>query len=174
MSTSLEMPGNKKGSRDGAPCPSMVERVTVGALEFPKLAKGNYHDWAFVIKVNLEPMSLWNVVESDSVKSHDDQMALVAILHVVPAEMKSDIVKKRVKEVWMTVKTMRLGNKLVCAVNTQKLLGAFENVKFCDGESIDEFTMRLNSLASKLCTLGEKIDEVHLIKKMSHIVPKQY
>jgi hypothetical protein len=92
----------------------------------------------------------------------------------LPAEMKSDIVKKSVKEAWMMVKTMRLGNEHVCAVNTQKLLGAFENVKFRDGESIDEFAMRLNSLASKLRTLGEKIDEVHLIKKMSRIIPKQY
>jgi hypothetical protein len=47
-------------------------------------------------------------------------------------------------------------------------------VKFHDGESIDEFTMHLYSLASELRVLGEKIDIVRLIKKMLRIVPKQY
>jgi hypothetical protein len=33
---------------------------------------------------------------------------------------------------------------------------------------------RLSSIASDLCELGEKIDDVHLVKKMLHVIPKQY
>jgi hypothetical protein len=114
-------------------------------------------------------------MESNSIEHHDDRMASAAVLHAVPAEMKSSTTeKKSAKEAWMMVKTMRLGDERVHAANTQKLLGSFENVKFRDGELIGEFAMRLNSLASELCALGEKIDEVWLIKKMLHVVPKHY
>jgi hypothetical protein len=173
MSTSPETPDNKKGSSDGAPCLDVVERVTAGTLKFLKLVKGNYHKWVLVMKVNLEAMCPYNTVEFDAIEHRDDWMALAAILHVVPMEMKSSITqKKSAKEAWMVVKTMRLGDERVCATNAQKLLRSFENVKFHNGESINEFAMRLNSLASKLHALGEKIDEVRLIKKMLHVIPK--
>jgi hypothetical protein len=68
MSTLSEMSGKMKGSNDGAPCLAMVEHIATGALEIPKLVKGNYHEWALIMKVNLEALRLWNVVESDSVE----------------------------------------------------------------------------------------------------------
>jgi hypothetical protein len=127
------------------------------------------------MKVNLEAMGLWNVVESGSVERREDRMALAAILRAAPAEMKSTIAEKSsAKEAWMVVRIMRQGDERVREANAQKLLGAFENVKFRDGETIDKFAMRLNTLASELRALGEKVDEVRLIKKMLRIVPKQY
>jgi hypothetical protein len=45
-------------------------------------------------------------------------------------------------------------------------------VKFHNGELINEFAMRWNSLVSELHALGRRIDEVRLIKKMLRIVPK--
>jgi hypothetical protein len=175
MSTPPETPDSKKGSASAAPCPIMVERAAAGTLEFPTLAKGNYHEWALMMKVNLEAMGLWNVVESSSVERREDRVALAAILRAVPAEMKSTIAEKSsAKEAWMAVRIMRLGDERVREANAQKLLGAFENVKFRDGETIDEFAMRLNTLVSELRALGEKVDEVRLIKKMLRIVPKQY
>jgi hypothetical protein len=75
MSTSSEKPGDKKGGNDDAPHPVVVESVvanTSRALEFPKLVKGNYHEWALAVKVKLEAMCLWNVVKSNSVKRHED------------------------------------------------------------------------------------------------------
>jgi hypothetical protein len=120
-------------------------------------------------------MGLWNAVESGSVERREDRMALAAILRAVPAEMKSTIAEKSsAKEAWMAVRIMRLGDERVREANAQKLLGAFENVKFRDGETIDEFAMRLNTMASELRALGEKVDEVRLVKKVLRIVPKQY
>jgi hypothetical protein len=171
MSTPPTTPDSKKGSAGAAPCPVMVERAAASTLEFPTLTKGNYHEWALVMKVNLEAMGLWNAVESGSVERREDRMALAAILRAVPVEMKSTIAEKSsAKEAWMAVRIMRLGDERVREANAQKLLGAFENVKFRDGE----FAMRLNTLASELRALGEKVDEVRLIKKMLRIVPKQY
>jgi hypothetical protein len=175
MSTPPKMPDINKGSSGGAPCSGVVEHVTAGMLEFPTLAKGNYHEWALVMKVNLEAMGLWDAVESGSVEQRKDRMALAAILCVVPLEMKSTIAEKSsAKEAWKAVQIMRLGDERVHEANAQKLLGAFENVKFRNGETIDEFAMRLNMLASELRALGEKVDEVRLIKKMLRIILKQY
>jgi hypothetical protein len=175
MSTPPTTPDSNKGSSGGAPCSGVVERVAAGTLEFPTLAKGNYHEWALVMKVNLEALGLWNAVESGSVERREDRMALAAILCAVPAEMKLTIAEKSsAKEPWMAVRIMRLGDERVHEANAQKLLGVFENVKFHDGEMIDEFAMRLNTLASELRALGKKVDEVRLVKKMLHIVPKQY
>jgi hypothetical protein len=175
MSTPPETPKSKKGSAGTAPCPVMVERAAASTLEFLTLVKGNYHEWALVMKVNLEAMGLWNAVESGSVERREDRMALAAILRVIPVEMKSRITEKSsAKEAWMAVRIMRQGDERVHEANAQKLLGAFENIKFHDGETIDEFAMRLNTLASELRALGEKVDEVQLIKKMLRIVPKQY
>jgi maltooligosyltrehalose synthase len=97
-------------------------------------------------------------VESDSVERREDRMALVAILRAVPAEMKSTIAEKSsAKEAWMAVRIMRLGDERVREANAQKLLGAFENVKFRDGETIDEFAMRLNTLVSSSARWGRRL-----------------
>jgi hypothetical protein len=53
-----ETSDSKKGSTGTAPCSVMVERAATGTLEFPTLAKGNYHEWALVMKMNLEAMGL--------------------------------------------------------------------------------------------------------------------
>jgi hypothetical protein len=121
MSTSLKTLGNKKDSSDGVPCLVVVECDVANTLEFPKLAKGNYHEWALVVKVNLEAMGLSNVVESDSVERREDRMAIAAILRAVPLEMKSSIAeKKSAKEACAAVKIMRLGDERVCVRRTHR------------------------------------------------------
>jgi hypothetical protein len=46
---------------------------------------------------------------------------------------------KTVKEAWEAVKVMRIGTDRVKEVNTHKLLQEFENIKFRDGESMEDF-----------------------------------
>jgi hypothetical protein len=103
-------------------------------------------------------------IQGKSTNSFSNQaiwMALAAILRAVPVEKKSSIAEKNsAKEMWTAIKTIRLGDEHVCAANVQKLLGAFENVKFHDSESIDEFAMGLNLLASKPRALDEKTEEM--------------
>jgi hypothetical protein len=101
-------------------------------------------------------------VESSSVERREDRLALAAILRAVPTEMKSTITEKsRAKEAWMAVRIMWLGDERVHEANAQKLLGAFVNVKFRDGETIDEFSMRLDTLASELRAQGEIVRNKH-------------
>lgn len=68
-------------------------------------------------------------------------MTLAAILRAVPTEMKSSITeKKSANKVWTVVKTMRMGDEHVREMNTQKLLMAFENVKFQHGGTMGRIT----------------------------------
>jgi hypothetical protein len=79
--------------------------------------------------------------------------------------------QKTIKEAWGVVKTMRLGVDRVKAVNAQKLLKEFENIAFKDGESVEDFGMRITNLVSNLKTLGEIVEDNHVVKKFLRVVP---
>lgn len=81
------------------------------------------------------------------------------LLRSVPKEMWQSLgERKTVKEVWDAVKVMRIGVDRVKEVNTQKLLQEFENIKFKDGESVEDLGMQITNLVGNLCVLGEVED----------------
>ena len=82
--------------------------------------------------------------------------------------------KKTIKEAWTAVKSLRVGAERVKEANAQWLLREFENIAFKDGETVDEFAMRINALAANLRTSGETIDETQVVKKMLRVLPKRY
>jgi hypothetical protein len=82
--------------------------------------------------------------------------------------------KKTVKEAWEAVKSMRIGAERVKEANAQRLLQEFENIKFKDSETVDEFAMRIGGLAADLRTSGETIDDSRVVKKMLRVLPKRY
>jgi hypothetical protein len=78
-----------------------AERVTGGTVKLPLLTKGNYTEWCLVMQVSLEALGLWNVVEIGKGERREDRLALSAILHAVPSEMKAGLtVKLMAKEAW--------------------------------------------------------------------------
>ena len=79
--------------------------------------------------------------------------------------------KKTVKEAWEAVKIMRVGAERVKEANTQRLLKDFENIAFVEGESVDDFMMRINALAADLRTLGEAVEDTKVVKKMLCVLP---
>ena len=58
--------------------------------------------------------------------------------------------KKIVKEAWESLKTMRLGTDCVKEVNAQKLLSEFEQIAFKSGETIHDFAIRIQKIATAL------------------------
>jgi len=59
-------------------------------------------------------------------------------------------------------------------VNAQKLLKEFENIAFKEGESIDDFGMRITNLVGNLKTLGETIDDERVVKKFLRVAPARF
>jgi hypothetical protein len=130
-----------------------------------------------LMQCNLEAMEVWEAVDQGGkgVKRAHDRLAMSALLRSVPKEMWTTLgAKKTVKEAWDAVKSMRQGADRVKESNARKLLQEFENIQFKNGELIDDFGLRINSLAEKLRGLGEAVSEVRVVKKILRVLPKQY
>ena len=111
-----------------------------------------------MLQCNFETLEIWDTIEPGgaNVKRARDRQAMAGILRSVPSEMWQMLgAKKNVKEAWEAVKSMRIGADRVKEANAQRLLKEFENIKFNDSESVDEFAMRIGALAVDLRTSGE-------------------
>lgn len=98
-----------------------------------------------------------------------------ALLRSVPREMWQTLgAKKSVKEAWELVKTMRMGSDRVKDVNAQRLLKEFENIGFKEGETIDDFGMRITNLVANLKALGETIEDTRVVKKFLRVAPARF
>ena len=117
-------------------------------------------------------MELWDAVESGTAKCSKDCQALAVILRGVPPEMKSGLAaKKTVKDAWAAIKSLRKGDVRVQEAKAQHLIQQFENITFKDGESIEDFAVRIGSLAAELRELGETMGDERVVKKMLRVVP---
>jgi len=135
----------------------------------------NYREWALEVQCNLEGMELWDAVEGGNAERGKDRRALAVILRGVTPEMKSGLVtKKTVKEAWEAIKSLRVGDTRVQEAKAQHLLKQFENAAFKDGEAIDDFAVRIGSIAAELRELGEDMEDERVIKKMLRVVPSRF
>jgi hypothetical protein len=83
-------------------------------------------------------------------------MALDALGGAVPPEMVPTIAKKETtKEVWDAIVTMRVGDDHVKKATAQQLRQKFDLATFDDGETVEDYALRLSGMAVHLTTLGE-------------------
>ena len=62
------------------------------------------------MRVNLQVQGLWETTDPVNDDYHDDRMALSIILRAVPPKMLSTLaIKNTAKDVWDTIKTLRMG-----------------------------------------------------------------
>ncbi|WVZ96449.1 hypothetical protein U9M48_042087 [Paspalum notatum var. saurae] len=69
---------------------------------------------------------------------------------------------------------MRVSNDWVKAASVQRLWKEFENIRFRNGECVDDFAVRINGLVVSLREMGEKIEDDRVVKKVLRIVPKKF
>ncbi|XP_066344153.1 uncharacterized protein [Miscanthus floridulus] len=69
---------------------------------------------------------------------------------------------------------MREGATRVKEAHAQRLQHEFENICFKDGELVDDFSLRITTLAENLRRLGETVSDTHIMKKMLRVLPKRY
>jgi hypothetical protein len=152
----------------------VVEKMALaGLVNYPPLTKINYNDWALLMKIKLQARLLWVAVASDDVQV--EHMDLDAICSVVPPEMISTLTTKpSVKEAWESIKTMRIDVDRVHKASAQKLRREYEQLTFCDGESIEDFTMQLTSLMNQLVILDDPEADDKVITKYLLVVWPRY
>ena len=158
----------------------MVERVIekvvpAGPVKYPVLTKTNYNEWSLLMKIKLEARSLWDAVEVGDAEFQVDRMALDAICSAVPVDMLSTLAtKESAKEAWDCLKTMRIGDDRVRKATTQKLRREYELLAFRDGESVEDFAMRLNNLTNELATLGDPEPKSKIVDKYLRVARPRY
>jgi hypothetical protein len=151
----------------------VVREIGVGPANWPLLTKTNYTEWALIMKIKLQARNLWEAIEPGDVTLQEDRMTLDAITSAVPQEMLASLaVKVTAAEAWEVVRSLRIGNEAVRNARAQRLRTEFESIRFKEGESVDDFTMHLDSLVAALGTLGEVIKEKQVVQKLLRVVPK--
>jgi hypothetical protein len=81
-------------------------------------------------------------------------------------------VKATAAEAWEAVKSLWIGSEAVRNARAQRLRTEFESIRFKEGETVDDFTIRLDSLVAELGILGEVIKEQQVVQKLLRVVPK--
>ncbi|XP_078446878.1 uncharacterized protein LOC144715771 [Wolffia australiana] len=66
---------------------------------------------------------------------------------------------------------MRIGDDRVRKTSAQNLRRQFDLATFKEGESVEDYALRLNSMAVTLTTLGDKIEERQVVEKIIRSVP---
>ncbi|CAN6268411.1 unnamed protein product [Urochloa humidicola] len=168
--------GGKGGDGAGGSGKGEVLRVVReigGATNWPMLTKTNYTQWSLLMKLKMKACHLWEAIEPGGVAPHEDCMALEAIASAVPTEMVASLLTKETAlEAWNAVKERRIGSDQVQRTEVQRLLREFENMRFTSGESVDDYTMRLQNIVATLETVGEMIPPRRVVEKLSRTVPK--
>ena len=82
--------------------------------------------------------------------------------------------KSSAKEVWEAIAAMRIGFDRAKKATAQLLKQEYANLKFKDGETVVDFSLRLQTLSSKLKSHDITIDEEEAVSKFLHSVPAKY
>jgi hypothetical protein len=130
------------------------------SLVFPMLKRGEYTNWALVMEVNLQAASLWDAIEDDDVSRREDKQALAALLRSTPPEMHAMLIGKgSAMAAWQAIKLQHQGNDRVRDTRVRRLRTEFETITFREGERVDEFSLRITTLAATLRSLGDTCDD---------------
>ena len=82
--------------------------------------------------------------------------------------------KETAKEAWEAIATMRIVNDHIRKTSAQNLQRKFDSVTFKEGESIEDYARCLNSMATTLTTLGDKVEETQVVEKIIRSVPQWF
>jgi hypothetical protein len=78
------------------------------------------------------------------------------------------------KDEWKILKTTYEGTKLVKSAKHQMLISIFEEIKMLENETFGEFYTRINDLRNSMVSLGKRVFDVKLIKKILRSLPERF
>ncbi|XP_066395748.1 uncharacterized protein [Miscanthus floridulus] len=154
----------------------VIERPSAN-VAWPMLTRTNYSEWALVMTVNFQTLRVWEIVrdgiddDHDNDEYHDDRVAMAGILRSVPTELWSTLARKPMAmEAWETIKSLRIDDERACGASAQQLRREFNSISFKEGETVSEFGLRIDTLATNLRTLGDEITDSEVVKKLLQVV----
>ena len=78
------------------------------------------------------------------------------------------------KEAWQILETTYEGTKKVKDTKLQMLTTRFDELKMSEDESFDSFYNKLNEVVIGNFNLGEKIEDLKVVRKILHSLPKSF
>nr|CAE04657.2 OSJNBa0061G20.13 [Oryza sativa Japonica Group] len=169
--------GSGRGNgADGASLPLLSQGRDAGhTAHLLILSRTNYPDWALLMRVNLQAQGLWMAIDPSYAEFREDRAALSAILQAVPRETLRGLAKHdTAKAAWDATKTMRVGVDRVREAKEQGFRRQFESMRFNEGETPEEFAMRLTAVVADIRDMGGVMEDEHGNKKLLRVVPKKY
>ena len=170
--------GDSSGTAVAAqPRPKVVVRMVqeVSGTSWPTLTRTNYGEWSVTMKVKLRARRLRNAVDKGADNEENDMSVLEAILVAVPVEYREPLgAKSYAKEAWEAITAMRVGSDRAKKATAQLLKQEYANPKFKDGEVMEDFSLHLQTLISKLRSHGVPTDEEEAVSKYLHSMSVKY
>lgn len=77
------------------------------------------------------------------------------------------------KLAWDTVKNLWIGDERAREANVQQLRREFVNISFKEEETVNDFGVRITTLATNLRSLGSNISDAEVVKKLLQVVPEK-
>jgi transposase InsO family protein len=151
-----------------------VAREVTGS-QWPTLTRTNYADWAVLMRVQLQVHGLWDAVNEDECDEHEDRAALSALLRAVPPELVRTLAAKdNAKAAWDMLRTLRVGAERVRDAKAQTRRREYDRLAFKEGESVEDFALRLSTILADLEILGDPEDEHKAVRKFLRVLPRKY
>ncbi|XP_066342439.1 uncharacterized protein [Miscanthus floridulus] len=127
------------------------------------------------MKLKMQARYLWDAVEDEDVDIHDDRSTLEAICSGVPQEMVPTLATKpSAKQAWEAIRSMRIGDDRVRKSTAQSLRAEYEQIAFRDGESVEDFALRLTNIVQRLALLGDPEPQPKVVAKYLHVARPRY
>jgi hypothetical protein len=123
----------------------------------------------------LRARGLWAAVKEGTTDEVEDQMAMETLLRGVPLEMVASLASKpTAKAAWDQLESSRLGSDRARMSSAQRVRRQYENIVFHDGESLDDFALRLAKMVHELEILGDPEEPRKVATKYLRVVPKRF
>ncbi|GJS76172.1 zinc finger, CCHC-type containing protein [Tanacetum coccineum] len=138
----------------------------------------NYTVWAIQIKVILEAHGLWEAIEPKENTQVDDKKDKATTAFLYQALTEDVILQvagcKTARELWESLKKRHVGEERVQQARLQSLMIGFNTLQMKDDDTVDAFTAKLNSYATKAKELGKTLDESLLVRKLLDSTPDRF
>ncbi|CAO2199473.1 unnamed protein product [Urochloa humidicola] len=157
--------------------PVEVHRVREfsGPNTWPMLTRTNYGEWSVHMKWKLKARHWWKAVEGGDAGEDAEVGVMEALLASTPAEYHEALGgKDTAKEAWDMLASFRLGSDRARKAKAQQLRREFNELRFKTGETVEDFALRLQTLAGQLATFGKPIDDEDVVAKLLRVVPPKY
>ncbi|XP_020194627.1 uncharacterized protein [Aegilops tauschii subsp. strangulata] len=135
-----------------------------------------------MMECTLEANELWEDIDpggDDYLKGGalywKDRQAITTICSVMLVDVQQHLISKTsAKEAWDTLKTLHLGHSRVREANLQTLWKSYESLRMGEDETVDAFTARVATMVNGICSLGEKLEDISVVRCFPHAAPPCY